>query len=99
MERYTTNREQAVAIRWIMTNLGNMHLAVLQRMGPAYLHATLVANPVFPNRGADLKHSAVQHLSGEASLKALNSVQTSRLLDKIINEKTAYILTGSFVGF
>ena len=64
-----------------------------------YLHAALAANPAFPNFGADLRHLAVRHLSGQESLKALNSVQTPRPLGTIMNEKTAYILAGSFVGF
>jgi hypothetical protein len=64
-----------------------------------YLQEALAANPAFPNFGADLRHLAVRHLSGQESLKALNSVQTPRPLGTIMNEKTAYILAGSFVGF
>jgi hypothetical protein len=64
-----------------------------------YLHAALAANLAFPNFGADLRHLAVRRLSGQESLKALNSVQTPRPLGTIMNEKTAYILAGSFVGF
>ena len=64
-----------------------------------YLHATLAGNPAFPNFGEDLRRLAVRGLSGVKSLEALNSVRTPRPLGTIMDEKTAYILAGSFVGF
>jgi len=35
-ERYMTNREQAVASYWTVTNLGDTILTTLQRMGKGY---------------------------------------------------------------
>ena len=64
-----------------------------------YLHATLAGNPAFPNFGADLRRLAVRGLSGVESLDALHGVQTPRPLSTVMEEKTAYILAGSFVGF
>jgi hypothetical protein len=64
-----------------------------------YLHATLAANPAFPNFGADLRRLAVRGLSGVKSLEALNRVRTPQPLGTVMEEKTAYILAGSFVGF
>jgi hypothetical protein len=64
-----------------------------------YLHAKLASNPAFPNFGGDLRRLAVRGLSGVESLDALNSVRTPRPLGTVMEEKTAYILAGSFVGF
>ena len=64
-----------------------------------YLHATLVGNPAFPNLGGNLRHLAVRGLSGVESLEALHSVRTPRPLGTVMDEKTAYIRAGSFVGF
>jgi hypothetical protein len=64
-----------------------------------YLHATLAGNPAFPNFGRNLKHLASRHLSELDSLRTLNGVQTPRPLSTVMDEKAAYILAGSFVGF
>jgi hypothetical protein len=64
-----------------------------------YLHATLAGNPAFPNFGEDLRRLAIRGLSGVRSLEALNSVRTPRPLGTVMDEKTAYVLAGSFVGF
>ena len=64
-----------------------------------YLHATLAGNPAFPNFGEDLRRWAVRSLSGVKSLEALNRVRTPRPLSTVMEEKTAYILAGSFVEF
>ena len=64
-----------------------------------YLHTKLAGNPAFPNFGEDLRRLAVRGLSGVGSLDALNDVRTPRPLGTIMEEKTAYILAGSFVGF
>ena len=64
-----------------------------------YLHTKLGGNPAFPNFGEDLRRSAVRSLSEVKSLEALNSVRTPRPLSSIMDEKTAYVLAGSFVGF
>jgi hypothetical protein len=64
-----------------------------------YLHTKLASNPAFRNFGEDLRRLAVRGLSGVESLDALNSVRTPRPLGTVMEEKTAYILAGSFVGF
>jgi hypothetical protein len=64
-----------------------------------YLHTKLGGNPAFPNFGEDLRRSAVRSVSGVKSLESLNSVRTPRPLSSVMDEKTAYILAGSFVGF
>jgi hypothetical protein len=64
-----------------------------------YLHATLAGNPAFPTFGADLRPLAAQGLAGVTSLAALHGVRTPRPLGTVMEEKTAYILAGSFVGF
>jgi hypothetical protein len=42
---------------------------------------------------------AVRGLAGVESLEALHSVRTPRPLGTVMEEKTAYTLAGSFVGF
>lgn len=64
-----------------------------------YLHARLAGNPAFPNLGGDLGQLARRDLPGVKSLASLNSVRTPRPLGTVIDEKTAYTLAGSFVGF
>ena len=64
-----------------------------------YLQATLAGNPAFPNFGKDLRRLAARSLAGVDSLEALHRVRTPRPLGTVMEEKTAYILAGSFVGF
>jgi hypothetical protein len=64
-----------------------------------YLHAKLAGNSAFPNFGGDLRRLAVRGLAGVESLGALNGVRTPQRLGTVVEEKTAYILAGSFVGF
>ena len=64
-----------------------------------YLHTKLAGNRAFPNFGEDLRRLAVRGLSSVESLDALNGVRTPRPLGTVMEEKTAYILAGSFVGF
>jgi hypothetical protein len=64
-----------------------------------YLHTKLAGNPAFPNFEDTLRRLAVRGLSGVKSLDALNSVRTPRPLATVMEEKAAYILAGSFVGF
>ena len=64
-----------------------------------YLHATLADNPAFPNFGEDLRRLAVRSLSEVESLDALNRVRTPRPLGTVMDERTVYVLAGSFVGF
>ena len=55
-------------------------------------------NPAFPNwRGP--ARLAGRGLSGVTSLDALNAVRTPRPLGTVMDEETAYVLAGSFVGF
>ncbi len=65
----------------------------------AYLHTKLGGNPAFPNFGEDLRRSAVRSLSRVKSLEALNGVRTPRPLSSVMDEETAYVVAGSFVGF
>jgi len=64
-----------------------------------YLHTTLAGNPAFPNFGEDLRRLAIRGLSRVESLDALNRVRTPRPLSTVMDERTAYVLAGSFVGF
>jgi len=64
-----------------------------------YLHAKLAGNPAFPNFGEDLRRLAARGLSGIKSLEALNGVRTPRPLSAVMDEKNAYALAGSFVGY
>ena len=64
-----------------------------------YLHTKLAGNPAFPNFGEDLRRLAIRDLASVESLDALNGVRTPRPLGTVMEEKTAYILAGSFVGF
>jgi hypothetical protein len=64
-----------------------------------YLHTRLAGNPAFPNFGEDLGRSAAGGLVGVRSLAELNQVRTPRPLGSVMDEGTAYVLAGSFVGF
>jgi hypothetical protein len=64
-----------------------------------YLHAKLAGNPAFPNFGEDLHRFAVRSLSGAVSLESLNGVRMPRPLSTVMDEETAYVIAGSFVGF
>src|SRR5215510_43784 len=56
-------------------------------------------DPAFPNFGEDLRRSAARSLSEVKSLATLNSVRTPVPLSSVMDEQTAYVLAGSFVGF
>src|SRR5262245_36110333 len=64
-----------------------------------YLQARLGGNRAFPNFGEDIRRLAVRGITGLESLDALHRVQPPRPLGTVMEEKTAYILAGSFVGF
>jgi hypothetical protein len=64
-----------------------------------YLHAKLAGNPAFPNFGEDLRRLAARDLPGAETVRALNAVRTPRPLGTVLDEKIAYVLAGSFVGF
>jgi len=64
-----------------------------------YLQDKMGGNGAFPNFARNLNVSALQRLSEVNSLTPLNSVQTPRPLSTVANQRTAYILAGSFVGF
>ena len=66
---------------------------------PVFVHAQLAGNPTFPNFGEDLRRMAARGLSGIKSLEALNGVRTPRPLSAVMDEKNAYALAGSFVGY
>jgi len=64
-----------------------------------YLHTKLAGNRAFPNFAVDLNRSAAPSLAKASSLQALNRVRTPQPLSTVIDEQTAYILAGSYVGF
>jgi hypothetical protein len=64
-----------------------------------YLHWKLAGNPSFPITDRTLKERARERLSEISSLSRLNRVRTPIPLSTVMNEQTAYILAGSFVGF
>lgn len=64
-----------------------------------YLHTKHGGNPAFPNFGEDLRRLVARSLAGIGSLETLNNVRTPRPLSTVMNEETAYIVAGSFVGF
>ena len=64
-----------------------------------YLQQKLGGNPAFPNFGKDLRELARDRLSAVSSLEPLNNVRTPRPLRTVMQEQSAYILAGSFVGF
>jgi hypothetical protein len=64
-----------------------------------YLHHKMAGNPAFPNFGKSLDAEARERLSQIESLDRLNAVRTPRPLGRVLNEQSAYIFAGSFVGF
>src|SRR5262249_37068784 len=62
-------------------------------------HAKLAGNPAFPNFGEDLRRLAARDLPGAETVRALNAVRTPRPLGTVLDEKIAYVLAGSVVGF
>src|SRR5262245_46582523 len=64
-----------------------------------YLHQKLASNPAFPNFGKPLDAEARARLREIDSLDRLNGVRTPRPLSSVLNEASAYIVGGSFVGF
>ena len=63
-----------------------------------YLQDKMGGNPAFPNFGKDLQALARDRLSRVSSLERLNNVTSPRPLS-IVNQQSAYILAGGFVGF
>jgi len=64
-----------------------------------YLHTRLAANRAFPNFDEELHRAAARNLAKAPSLQALDAVRTPRPLSTVMDEQTAYILAGSYVGF
>jgi hypothetical protein len=64
-----------------------------------YLQDKLGKNRAFPNFGKNLQLLARDKLSGVSSLEPLNNVTSPRPLSTVMDERSAYILAGSFVGF
>jgi hypothetical protein len=64
-----------------------------------YLHTRLAGNPAFPNFGEDLRRTAARDLPGAESMAALNRVRTPRPLGTVLDERIAYVVAGSFVGY
>ena len=63
-----------------------------------YLQDKMGGNPAFPNFGKNLQALARDRLSRVSSLERLNNVTSPRPLS-IVNQQSAYILAGGFVGF
>ena len=65
-----------------------------------YLQDKMGGNPGFPNFGENLDTLALGTFSEVTSLEALNRVRTPQPLSSSgVDERTAYIVAGSFVGF
>lgn len=64
-----------------------------------FLHHKLAGNAAFPNFGRSLDAEARDRLSLVESLEPLNNVRTPRPLGSVLEERSAYVLAGSFVGF
>ena len=64
-----------------------------------YLQAKIGGNPSYPNFGRKLGVLAGSRLSSVSSLEPLNSVRFPRPLDRIMPERAAYFLAGSFVEY
>lgn len=64
-----------------------------------WLQATLGGNRAFPDFGEDLRSLAARNLRAVASLDALDAVRTPQPLGVVVDEKIAYALGGTFVGF
>lgn len=64
-----------------------------------YLQDKLGGNPAFPNFGKDLRALGRDRLFAMSSLQNLITVKTPRRLGTVMQEQSAYILAGSFVGF
>jgi hypothetical protein len=64
-----------------------------------YLHHKLAGNRAFPNFGRALDREARSYQSRIESLEKLDRVRTPVPLGRVLDEQSAYILAGSFVGF
>lgn len=65
-----------------------------------YLQERMGANPGFPNfRGENFRVLTRERLSEVSSLSMLNAVRTPTPLSSVADNRTAYIVAGSFVGF
>jgi len=71
----------------------------LQEGLAVYLQDRMGGNPAFPNFGANLHVLARDQISSVTSLARLNNVRFPQPLSTVMQERTAYILAGSFVGF
>jgi hypothetical protein len=71
----------------------------LQEGLAVYLQEKLGGNPAFPNFGRKLHAAAGNVLGAVSSLEALNSVRFPRPLSAVVDERTGYLLAGSFVEF
>ena len=64
-----------------------------------YLHQKLAGNGAFPNFGRSLDAEARARLQQVESLDQLGGVRTPTPLGSVLEERSAYLLAGSFVGF
>ncbi len=110
--RYAGEERKKVAEYWgrVRDNSGGLLHEIVHIYAPSqnrflaeglavHLHTRLAGNPAFPNFGEDLARSAARSLWAARSLALLNNVRTPEPLGSIMDERTAYIIAGSFVGF
>jgi hypothetical protein len=71
----------------------------LQEGLAVYLQDRMGGNPAFPNFGENLHALARDQISLVTSLARLNDVRFPQPLSTVMQERSAYILAGSFVGF
>lgn len=71
----------------------------LQEGLAVYLQEKLGGNPAFPNFGRPVDVLARMVLSSVASLDRLNQVRFPRPLTDVVDERTGYLLAGSFIRF
>ena len=71
----------------------------LQEGLAVYLQDKMGGNPAFPNFGRKLHVLAGNALPSVSSLEALNSVRFPQPLTVAVDERTGYLLAGSFVQF
>ena len=96
---YAVRERQKVAEYWGPTWTAPIRIHVSSEYRTVYLHTKLAGNPAFPNFGEDLKRLAARDLPGVETVQALNGVRTPRPLGTVLDEKVAYVVAGSFVGF
>lgn len=94
------NQRQAAVIHEMVHVYATNQNRFLAEGLAVYLHQRLGGNPAFPNFGKDLSR-LTNGLPAGLKLADLDTISTPRRLELTpqIDEKSAYIVAGSFVGF